>query len=460
MQTQVLLRFWQGGLLLQASQTDLEQGLEKIPLPVYCQWDARMGAYRSLALFYRDLLGFLQKQGILVQNEAKNYPTLSTLPNVHAKLRPYQQRALDAWQQSKRALLELPTGAGKTIIALAAIAHLQRGTLVVTPTLDLMAQWAQAIEQWLEVEVGLLGGGSHTILPVTVTTYASALRWAATLGNQFGLVVFDECHHLSSTQHSAAAEMLLAPYRLGLSATMPLDPSAFAILNHLVGPLAHRETIANLQGVALAPYQHQTLYVHLSPAEHEEMTQCRQEYLHYLRAHRLRPSSAAGWQRVVQHASTNAQGRAALAAHRKARNIAFGAKAKMTLLAQLLQRHRHERVLIFTHENALAYAVCSTFLLPIITHHTPTAERKRILQHFRQGQWPRIVSSRVLNEGVDVPEAAVAIVLSGASSPREHIQRLGRILRPAQGKQQAMLYELVSQNTSEVSVSKRRRHFS
>jgi superfamily II DNA or RNA helicase len=96
-------------------------------------------------------------------------------------------------------------------------------------------------------------------------------------------------------------------------------------------------------------------------------------------------------------------------------------------------------------------------MLPVLTHHTKSAERKEFLELFRQGKYLVLVTSQVLNEGVDVPEAAVGIILSGSGSVREHVQRLGRILRPAPGKQQAVLYELVSNATSEESVSMRRR---
>jgi superfamily II DNA or RNA helicase len=95
-------------------------------------------------------------------------------------------------------------------------------------------------------------------------------------------------------------------------------------------------------------------------------------------------------------------------------------------------------------------------LIPAITHQTPVKERHLILDRFRDGTFPVIVASRVLNEGVDVPDANVAIVLSGTGSTREHIQRLGRILRPRVGKF-AVLYEVVSKDTVEEGISRRRK---
>ena len=95
-------------------------------------------------------------------------------------------------------------------------------------------------------------------------------------------------------------------------------------------------------------------------------------------------------------------------------------------------------------------------MAPVLTHHTKVVERKEMLDFFRNGKYPVLISSKVLNEGVDVPEASVGIIVSGSGSIREHVQRLGRILRAGEGKQ-ALLYELISAGTSEESVSQRRR---
>jgi superfamily II DNA or RNA helicase len=112
--------------------------------------------------------------------------------------------------------------------------------------------------------------------------------------------------------------------------------------------------------------------------------------------------------------------------------------------------------LIFTEDNAMVYRIARALLMPAITHHTPVKERHDILQCFRRGEYPVVVTSRVLNEGVDVPEASIAIVLSGTGSRREYVQRLGRILRHREGKL-AVLYEVVAEATSEEQVSRRRR---
>jgi superfamily II DNA or RNA helicase len=112
-------------------------------------------------------------------------------------------------------------------------------------------------------------------------------------------------------------------------------------------------------------------------------------------------------------------------------------------------------VLIFTAENDMVYRISEQFLVPAITHQTPIKERRQWLQAFNQGEVLAIATSKVLNEGVNIPDASVAIVLSGSGSTREHIQRLGRILRKRPDKQ-AVMYEVVTAHTTEERISERR----
>ena len=143
-------------------------------------------------------------------------------------------------------------------------------------------------------------------------------------------------------------------------------------------------------------------------------------------------------------------------AHREARELAFGADGKIRVLEEILARHVGARTLIFTDDNRMVYRISRDFLLPALTHQTAVKERHEMLERFRAGVYPVLVTSRVLNEGVDVPEASIAIMLSGTGTEREYIQRLGRILRKGEGKE-AILYEVVSEGTSEENVSKRRK---
>jgi len=126
------------------------------------------------------------------------------------------------------------------------------------------------------------------------------------------------------------------------------------------------------------------------------------------------------------------------------------------VLEHLLEEHRDDRSIVFTSDNATCYAISRRFLVPAITHQTKVSERSEILEGFAAGRYRAVVTSKVLNEGVDVPDANVAIVVSGSGSVREHVQRLGRVLRKV-GDKRATLYELITARTGEAFTSERRR---
>src|SRR5206468_9442450 len=115
------------------------------------------------------------------------------------------------------------------------------------------------------------------------------------------------------------------------------------------------------------------------------------------------------------------------------REIAFAAPAKLDYVGLLLDRHRDDRMLLFTQDNATAYALARRFLIPIITHETRIRDRSEILAGLAAGEYGAIVTSKVLNEGVDIPEANVAVVVSCSASGREHVQRPGRMRRARAG---------------------------
>ena len=145
-------------------------------------------------------------------------------------------------------------------------------------------------------------------------------------------------------------------------------------------------------------------------------------------------------------------------AHRESKEIALGTDSKLQVLRDLLAQHFPECILIFTNDNATVYRISQELLIPALTHQTPVKERHEILTYFREGKYKALAASHVLNEGVDVPDARIAILLSGTGSAREYIQRLGRVLRRgSEANKQAILYEVVTENTSEMRTSERRR---
>ena len=128
----------------------------------------------------------------------------------------------------------------------------------------------------------------------------------------------------------------------------------------------------------------------------------------------------------------------------------------MSVPAHIQNTHTTGRVIVFTNDNATVYRISKTLLIPAITHQTDVKERREILAAFEAGEIRAVITSRVLNEGVDLPAADVGVVLSGTNTVREHVQRLGRILRKKENKQ-AVLYEVVVAGTAEERTSSRRR---
>ena len=438
------------------------RGLERAAEPPGCVWDERDACHRAPACRYAELVLWARDQGLALDDQARRYPELSSAARGLPPSRPFQAEALDAWRHARgRGVVVLPTGAGKTHVALRAIDDRKRAALVIAPTLDLVRQWHELLSNAFggaagEGEIGVLGGGQHEVRPLTVSTYDSAWAHMEHLGARFGLVVFDEVHHLCAEAYAQAARLCLAPYRLGLSATPERSDGREAMLQELVGPIVYRKEIDELEGEWLAEYDVVQLEVTLSDADRVAYDAARAEYRAFVQKSGVRLSSPQGWGELIQRAARSAEGRAALAAHRRQRALSFAAPQKLDVIARLLDEHRGARTLIFTDDNATAYAIARRFLVPVITHQTKVRERSVVLKAFSDGTLPVLATSRVLNEGVDVPDAQIAIIVSGSGSVREHVQRLGRVLRRREGKR-AVLYELVSRDTSEANTSERRR---
>ncbi len=418
-------------------------------------FDRRVGAWRAPAWRYRQILTALVRAGVTIDNAARGFGELPLELQLARQPFPYQSEAVAAWfQGGRRGVVVLPTGAGKTYVAQLIAARLKLSALVITPTLDLMQQWYSVLAAGFDCAVGLVGGGHHDVRPLTVTTYDSAYLHMERLGNRFGLIVFDECHHLPSPAYAAAAELAIAPFRLGLTATPEREDGER--LERLIGPIVYRREVHDLAGAYLAEYETVALRVQLSAEERQTYEQERQIYRDFVTRSGLRFGTRQAWSRFLWLTSSSEEGRRALLAYRSQKQIAQASGAKLRLLERLLLRHCHDRVLIFTSDNATVYRISRQFLIPAITHQTRIQERHTFLERFNRGDLPFLVTSRVLNEGVDVPAANIGIVLSGSGSVREHVQRLGRILRRQEGKQ-AVLYEVVTEDTAEEFVSSRRR---
>ena len=262
--------------------------------------------------------------------------------------------------------------------------------------------------------------------------------------------------YLPGAAYALGARFCLAPYRLGLTATPERVDGREVELETLIGPTVFRRDITELSGGYLAPYTTERIQVELSPQERAEYETERGIYRAFVESCGIRMSSPDGWSDFVKMSSRSTAGRRAMAAYQRQRSLAFAAPSKLDYIDHLLHLHRRDQSILFTQDNATAYAVSARFLVPVITHQTRVPERSHLLAGFADGTYGAIVTSKVLNEGVDVPAANVAVVISGSGSVREHVQRLGRILRPREGKR-AILYELVASGTSEAFTSQRRR---
>jgi len=447
---QIVLRFDAGTLLLDGAERDAPG----VPAPF--RWDERVLRWRAPALSYRHVVKALTRGGVAFEDRARAYHKFDFPTKFTVEPRPYQHEAIAAWRKAERCgVIILPTGAGKSLVAQMAIEQTQRSTLVVVPTIDLMNQWYDLLLSSFQAEVGLIGGGFFEVGALTVTTYASAFRFMERLGNGFGLVIFDECHHLPGDVFRYAAEMSLAPFRLGLTATPERADGADEMLEELIGPTVYRREARELAGEYLSDYSIVRLHVEMSAAERAAYEAERAVFKSFLQQKNIRLSSLHGWQMFIAASARSSEGRRAMMAYRESKRIALGTDAKLRVLSELLRRHRRDRVLIFTAENEMVYRISGQFLIPAITHETNIKERREWLAAFNAGDVLALATSKVLNEGVNIPAASVAVVLSGSGSTREHIQRLGRILRKQPDKE-ATLYEVVTLDTTEEGISRRR----
>jgi superfamily II DNA or RNA helicase len=440
----ILLRFDRGSLLIRGG----------VGTP-YGQWDPRADAFRAMALYYREVLAYLNRSRVPYRDEAANPLPISTL-SCQVKLRPYQERALEAWfDAGRRGVIVLPTAAGKTFIALKAIERLNTATLVVVPTLDLLDQWRRQLTHQFDVEVGAYGGGEQTLKPITVATYDSAYLQAERVGNKVMLIIFDEVHHLPAPSYSQIAEMYIAPYRMGLTATYERPDGSHYLLPRLVGGCVYRLEVEDLAGRHLSPYTHEKILVDLTPEEQERYQREYSVFVSYLKRKRIALRNPKDFQRFIMRTGRDPAAREALLARNRAVRIALNSEAKIDRLGTFLDSYPQDKILVFTRYNQLVYRISRRFLIPAVTHQTPREERKDILERFKTGEYRGIVTSQVLDEGVDIPDASIGFILSGTGSSRESIQRLGRILRKRPGKE-AKLIEIVARETVETRMSQRR----
>ena len=434
--------------------TIVVKGLDSLP---FSTLDSRTNYLYSNGINYKKITEYLNGKNIKYDDRVLDLLPISSLPKIKVKLRGYQLEAIENWCLEKMGSIVLPTGAGKTIIGLKIIEIVNSPTLIIVPTLDLIKQWTKILSRNFDIEIGNIGGGTENIRPITVSTYDSAYIKAPWIGNKFLLIVFDEVHHLPAPSYRLIAETFVAPYRLGLTATIEREDHLEQDFPYLIGKSTFQITAKELaENKYLADYVIERKKTFMSSEEYLKYKESMTTYHTCLKKIGLKMNSNNAFKRLIMMSTNNTMARRALVARNNAIDIALNSTSKMDEIRKILGENKDIKTIIFTQHNKLVYEISNDFLIPFITHKSSKEEREDVLTGFKDGRYKAIVTSKVLDEGIDVPDAQLGILVSGTGSSREFIQRLGRLLRPKNDNNEARLIEIVSSGTSETVTSERR----
>jgi len=451
---QISLSFDRGTLLL---TNVVRKELPDVVGSSVWRWDSRVGAWRCDAIHYAAIRKALVERFVAHFSDNVMEPACISWSKIDLpKLRTEQAEAISAWSQAGcRGQIIMPTGTGKTEVALAAIARTKTATLVVAPVRDLMYQWHRRILRAFDYDAGIVGDGLANIKPITVTTYDSAYIHMAKMGAGFGLLVFDEEHHLPGKCRREAAILSTAAKRLGLTATPQRSDGLHKDLDWLIGPVVYDMPFKQAEGSTLANFDVVRIPVALNDNEQATYNQCSRVIRHFITSRR-KEQSGYSWQDLCKESGKEPQARNAQKAYYLKQSIENRAVEKLRVLEDVFRLHKGQQILVFAGSNIMAIEVSRRFLVPTILSHTRKRERLAVLDGFAKGRFEVLVANRVLDEGIDVPEAKVAVIIGGQGSTRQAKQRLGRVLRKS-GNARATLYEVVCENTKEVQRSRKRR---
>lgn len=419
------------------------------------KWDHRVDGWRCDALAYPALRTDRRFTSAGIADSVPSWQRVSWPKQALRKLRADQKQAVAAWNKTGRGCIVMPTGTGKTEVALNAMASCAISTLVVSPVRDLMYQWHRRIAESLGYDAGIIGDQVFRVSPVSVTTYDSACIHMERLGNQFGMIVFDECHHLPGRVRADAARMCAAPLRLGLTATPERSDGRHVELAQLIGPTVYEIAISESRGSTLADYDVVRIPVHLSDDEQRQYDRLSHELRSFIQERR-KTDAEFTWEKLCSESVRSPESRRAMRAFFAKKSIEERAEEKLRVLEDLFRLHAGEPCLVFAGSNAMARDVSLRFLIPCLLSHCNKHERLDVLRGLEERTYPALVANQVLDEGVDLPEVKVAIVIGGKSSVRQAKQRLGRILRKS-GNSRAILYEVICTETNEEKRSRTRR---
>ena len=347
-------------------------------------------------------------------------------------LRDYQRKAVSNFFDGGSGVVVLPCGAGKTLVGAGAMATAKTNTLILVTNTVSARQWRDELLKRTSLtaeEIGEYSGQVKEIKPVTIATYqiltakrkGEYAHLALLDALDWGLVVYDEVHLLPAPVFKLTAD-LQARRRLGLTATLVREDGREGDVFSLIGPKRFD-----------APWKEIESQGFISPAS------CFEVRIDLPASDRLSYAAAADDERY---------------------RLAATAPAKLDVVRQLVDRHAGERILVIGQYLDQIDELAEALGAPQLTGATPVDERERLYQEFREGTTPVLVVSKVANFSVDLPEATVAIQVSGSyGSRQEEAQRLGRLLRPKQSGLSANFYTLVSRDTVDQDFAQNRQRF-
>ncbi len=363
-------------------------------------------------------------------------------------LRSYQEEALRKWiENNYRGVIALPTGSGKTVIGLAAIRELGVPALIVVYTQDQVREWYDKIRKLTTIplrQVGMFYAGDKRIAEITISTYQSVYRNIHVFKDRFSLLIVDEAHHLPADKFRVIAHRIMAPYRLGLSATPYREDGRHEELFTLIGGVIYEKRLEELAAEGyIAPYTIHLVRVDLAKEEKERYLSLKKKYERLSRGFKVEDlvkRAQMGDPLAVEALRTLSEMRQLIALSR----------SKMEKIREIFEQEmkRGSRILVFTQYVGQAEALGKLLGAPVLTGRDDDAKRRMIFDLFKRGRYGGLILTTIGDEGIDLPDAEVGIIASSTSSRRQLIQRLGRLLRPREGKS-ARLYIVVARGTPE-----------
>jgi len=353
----------------------------------------------------------------------------------------FQKEALSRWiENNYKGTIVIPTGGGKTIIGIAAIAKLKYPAIIFVPNLWLLEQWKEKISKFTNFSkyaIGTLGGGKQEIRDITIATYQSGIKHIEKIYDKFWLVIFDECHHIPARTFRKISMNMLSPYRLALSATPRRRDKNESLIFKLVGKIVYATSYSKLVKMGfLAPMVYRRILVPMPP---DKMLLYQQLSIE------------------AQRTKDPIKKRTIL---NKMINLCQENPNKIIVIKKILNIHQDKKAFIFVssikYANAIARSLREHIPIEALTSELSRREQEQIIKKFKIGIIRALVIIKKAEEGVDIGDASLAIIAGGSKQPRETIQRIGRVLRPGKNKL-AWIYEIVSKNTIEESIATKRR---